>query len=515
MTKLILKIIRAIDTRIALIVLLGLFQQYVIWAQLETSTWIFGYGVGLDFSTGKPVVFNDSKIHTTEGCACISDANGNLLFYTDGITVWNRNNEVMPNGFQLNGHISSTQSVVIVPRPGSDSQYYIFTLDWEAEVKGFSQSIVDMSKAAGMGDVVMKNKFIKKHCTERIVAVKHANNCDLWIIIHEFNSDAFCAYLLTEDGLSEQPVVSNIGIKHEKSRFNTIGYMKISMDKNRLAVAITGDALVQIFDFDNETGVLTNPRTLKFPEGSNPYGIEFSPDNHYMYLGLESKGFVYQIDNSKSTEQELKTSMKLIGKNKDYLGAFQLAVDGRIYIADYNKNSLSVIDKPDERENSCGLRFNAIDLGNEICQFGLPTFQHELVRVYDFAARPLKFSRRSKAEVNRKYILNNVYFDFNEVLYKKTSMPELKHLMVILKKNENLKIEITGHTDSIGTKEYNDRLSLSRARQVGMFLRLKGISEDRITCYGKGCAEPVATNKTDEGRQENRRVEFLLTKETE
>ena len=72
-------------------------------AQLEASKWVFGNNVGLDFSSGSPIVFSGSKLMTTEGCASISNSKGEMLFYTDGITVWNRNNQQMPNGDNLKG----------------------------------------------------------------------------------------------------------------------------------------------------------------------------------------------------------------------------------------------------------------------------------------------------------------------------------------------------------------------------------------------------------------------------
>ena len=76
--------------------------------------WYFGNRAGVNFSSGAPVALTNGQIVTTEGCATISDATGNLLFYTDGVSVWNRNHAVMANGAGLFGHASSTQSAIIV-----------------------------------------------------------------------------------------------------------------------------------------------------------------------------------------------------------------------------------------------------------------------------------------------------------------------------------------------------------------------------------------------------------------
>ena len=85
-------------------------------AQNQTDNWYFGNKAGLNFSTCTPTILTDGQVNTDEGVATISDANGNLLFYTDGVTVWNKQHLIMVNGTGLAGHPSSTQSAVIVPR---------------------------------------------------------------------------------------------------------------------------------------------------------------------------------------------------------------------------------------------------------------------------------------------------------------------------------------------------------------------------------------------------------------
>ena len=99
---------------------------YTAYSQKEADRWYFGKYAGLNFSNGAPVPLHDGQMVTNEGCATINDKNGNLLFYTNGEKVWNRNHQVMPNGTGLMGGYSSTQSAIVVPFPGNDSMYYIF-----------------------------------------------------------------------------------------------------------------------------------------------------------------------------------------------------------------------------------------------------------------------------------------------------------------------------------------------------------------------------------------------------
>src|SRR5689334_20241397 len=95
-------------------------------AQKENNVWYFGNGAGIDFNSGSPVGLNNGALFTVEGCASIADASGNLLFYTDGVTVYNKVHSVMTNGLGLLGGNSSSESAIIVPMPGSSTLYYIF-----------------------------------------------------------------------------------------------------------------------------------------------------------------------------------------------------------------------------------------------------------------------------------------------------------------------------------------------------------------------------------------------------
>ncbi|HEY5535155.1 MAG TPA: OmpA family protein [Ignavibacteria bacterium] len=108
--------------------------------------------------------------------------------------------------------------------------------------------------------------------------------------------------------------------------------------------------------------------------------------------------------------------------------------------------------------------------------------------------------------------INNIFFDFNESKLKSESYLELDRLYKFLNDNSDISVEISGHTDNIGSDEYNITLSNARANAVKDYLISKGISGNRIMSKGYGKSKPVATNDTDEGRQLNRRVEFKIIK---
>ncbi len=113
-------------------------------------------------------------------------------------------------------------------------------------------------------------------------------------------------------------------------------------------------------------------------------------------------------------------------------------------------------------------------------------------------------------EVGESLTLNNIFFEFNKADLQKESFAELNRVLPFFQQYPNLKIEIAGHTDNVGSDAYNQKLSEARAKSVREYLLSKGIKDVNITSQGYGEAEPVASNDTDEGRQENRRVEFRI-----
>ncbi|MCS7086723.1 MAG: OmpA family protein, partial [Bacteroidia bacterium] len=112
--------------------------------------------------------------------------------------------------------------------------------------------------------------------------------------------------------------------------------------------------------------------------------------------------------------------------------------------------------------------------------------------------------------VGSKIILKNIFYDFDKYTLRPTSIAELERLLKILEDNPKMRIRILSHTDSKGSDEYNMVLSNNRARAVVDWLVSKGISKDRLEYKGMGETEPIDTNETEEGRQNNRRTEFEI-----
>ncbi|MBS1658496.1 MAG: beta-propeller fold lactonase family protein, partial [Bacteroidetes bacterium] len=348
-------------------------------AQGQGNIWYFGNYAGLDFNSGSPVVLNNSAMSAFEGCSSIADENGNLLFYTDGMTVWNMNHQVMYNGTGLYGNSSSTQSGVIVPLPGNPDVYYVFTVDAQLGTWGLRYSIVDMSLQSGLGEVTDKNIPIYTPSTEKITATAKSYG-EYWIMTHQWNNNIFSAYVLDGTGLSASATTTSVGTIMSGSNASTIGYMKFSPDGNRLGYSIDYDLnRVEIFDFDKTTGTVSNSLVLgtNFP-GYGPYGFEFSPNSQVVYMANEglttpNASHVYQWDLQAGTSSQIIASMVTLGAMNN-AGALQLAPDGKIYLVQTNTNYMGVVNDPDVPGSGCNFVQNSIDLSPGGSNYGLPNF---------------------------------------------------------------------------------------------------------------------------------------------
>ena len=180
-----------------------LFFSVKSFAQLETSVWYFGRNAGLDFKTPEPTILLDGALVNWEGVAAISDSLGNLCFYTDGRTVWNREHQVMQNGDNLLGNKSSTESAIIVPLLESDSKYYIFVVDDHGNSGGLSYSLVDMNLDNGNGAIVSdeKNIIIENPVCEKVTAIRSYDNKTIWLLTKSASSDKVIEWKITKDGL--------------------------------------------------------------------------------------------------------------------------------------------------------------------------------------------------------------------------------------------------------------------------------------------------------------------------
>ena len=363
-------------------------------AQREADNWYFGENAGIHFKPAGVVSATDGQIWYNEGISSISDCRGNLLFYTDGETVWNREHVMMANGAGLLGHYSATQGSLIVQHPGDCDLYYIFTLDGKehAFANGMMYALVDMRLQQGMGEVISKNHPLYAPSSEKLTAVRHRDGQSVWVITHEMqHSNVFHSYLVTTSGLDTTPVLSAAGAPF--GQLDALGQMKASPDGRRIAVARLYPELVEVFDFDNSTGVISNP--LAIPEEtfekSSLYGLEFSPDGNKLYVTnhsidyLNEAGSLYQFDLLAGSAQDIIHSGVVVGENvpQTDLRGLQLGPDGRLYVSRSLGKYVGVVNHPNKAGAACAYVDEGIYLNGQTAGWTLPNF---MVSYFDAAA---------------------------------------------------------------------------------------------------------------------------------
>lgn len=360
-------------------------------AQRHAYNWYFGYQAGLRFDENSVSVLTDGRnAHSyIEACSSISDANRNLLFYSNGHDVYNRNHEQMPNGFEIRGVVPFEAPIsVIVPSPAGNGIYYIFSCDRYAPSQ-LKYSIVDLSLEGGLGDVTEKNVTLHTSVVGSISASVHANGIDFWIIVHELGTDRFLSYLVTAAGIAATPVVSAAGSIHTD---NPPRQIKVSPDKSKIAITFQKEDYIstslEVFKFNPVTGkigslifaistgqpgVITSLRNLT--------GIEFSPNSNLIYVtNVDSSGsnHIYQFNLSSGDMNTILTSIYIVGTPLHGLEyCMQMGPDGKIYIVyggGHGWGHVSRINEPNGRGDHCNYVEGDIYLEGKEAILYLPIF---------------------------------------------------------------------------------------------------------------------------------------------
>ena len=338
-----------------IIFIINIFTGY---SQKEGNQWYFGNLCGLNFNTNPPTIIEDSKLSSVEGGISISDSLGNLLFYSDGVTVWNKNNDIMQNGDSLNGDKSSSQTGICLKLPNYTDIYYFFTLGSVHYNIGLQYSIIDMNLNGGLGGVLSKNNPVFSNTAEKITAIEHQDKGKYWIIVQQRLFNNIYAYLFTENGLEPTPVITEIGTFFNENIDGTAGCITANSRGDKIALCVPPIDLVDLFDFDNSTGKLTNHKVIDVNFGHS-YGLEFSPNGNLLYVSKSIHG-VYQYDIMLKDEREMMACAHEVVFTHGFKGTLQYASNGKIYLAEESSGSIHSISKPDKIGGSCD--FNEDDI---------------------------------------------------------------------------------------------------------------------------------------------------------
>lgn len=324
---------------------------------------------GIDFNTTPPTKFT-SAINSIETTASISDKNtGELLFYTDGATIWDASHSIMQNGHAIGQEKSpytAVQGAVIVPFINNTNKYYVFSIPiLGTNYNQLLYSVVDMTLNNGAGGVVPGSKKIKlaDSMSEAMIAMQGCRM--VWLVTQHNKTGSFHAFRITEEGIDPVSVISPLD--YSKRPSTQVG-IKASPDFKRIIsigqffANIDGDPYIATHNFDAATGKITNGILLDTAETTAHYGCEFSPNGQRLYV--TNGNSVYQYNLALSTPAAIAASKTpLTQTSTGLLYNLQRRSDGNIYIVRYNEPYLDMISNADAVVPGCILTQKAVAIG--------------------------------------------------------------------------------------------------------------------------------------------------------
>lgn len=333
--------------------------------------------------------------------ASICDTSGNLLFYSNGLTIGNRNHDTLENSENFNPGwatdfyepigMGNCQGVLILPDPGDEKRYYVFHESGESFIAynmyqvqplHLSYSVIDMNLDGGMGGVVdsLKNKYavVDTLLWGGLTAVKHANGRDWWVIAHRFYTDKYYKFLVTPQGLLgpyEQVIGSNL-------MYDVGVQATFSPDGSKYCIS-NHNGWFDYMSFDRCTGEFSNPISVVSPD-SFFYGSSFSPNSRYIYASSLTN--LYQYDtwdiNMSSNVVHIAAWDSFVDPAPVLFFMHQLAPDGKIYLSTFNSSLyFNVIKSPDSLGLSCDFQPHSFNLTFPEYNHNLPSFPN-----YDLGA---------------------------------------------------------------------------------------------------------------------------------
>jgi len=348
----------------------------------EIRNWIFGEKVQLQFSeeTFDPISTTlPGNIDIPKGVSSISDANGQLLFFSDGRQVFGNGFLELNNGGGLTGNLFSSQSALFIPSPGNPDRYFLITADLYIPpvfTNGIRYSVIEKDGFTWKVLADEKNVLLLDQNATKLAAVQHDNGEDYWLVTHGFGpirGGSYFSFHVSKDSISLEPVESNVGVVHQGdiNTNNNVGYMKISPNGTKLAMVLPEDGIVEVADFNAATGRVTIIGSSSFERYNYPLGVEFSANSKLLYISTNPKdaspNMLFQFDLDQLDLENPVQIASFAQSEGRQLGALQLAVDGRIYVGIFRESltaddHLAIIYNPNRAGTACN--FNMLEGNN-------------------------------------------------------------------------------------------------------------------------------------------------------
>lgn len=338
------------------------------------NIWFFGDSVGLDFFNSPPTKLSGFHIYTNEPSTTFCDRAGNLMFYSEGVQVRDKNKNLMPNGVGLSSHVSARDGVMAYPYPGQPNKYLLVTRDAleTAGAAGIKYNVIDMTLNGGLGDVTLKNQTVKAPATgEGMCGVYDMSSQTGWLIFPDLGTPQ--VYRVHKVDASGIQTTATFTLPLTAAMPGN-GFLRLSHDGKKLAMYcyISGAASITLLDFDLLTGVLSNPVNFAIaaPGMGGFYGSEFSPNNQFLYIGIG--GGVYQYDISSNVGATISATGVGVASGGFQIGGFQKGIDDKVYFSDLYSDKVGCINQPNLAGAACSP--SVIDMQGSQSIIGLPTY---------------------------------------------------------------------------------------------------------------------------------------------
>lgn len=385
-----------------LLIFISLFIAYSSFGQncntKENDIWYFGNHAGITFNTpdNSPVAIEydasspteGNAMNQLEGCASISSTTGELLFYTDGMTVWNSDNSVIESG--LDGAYSSATSATIVAHPTDENIYYIFTVDdipYSGISKGIRYSIIKYVGGAWQIAALDKNKIvISGKVKESLTVLPSTTPNEVWLVGHlsvtfpgSNSGKTWVIFKLDANGIVSPAQLQQYG---DVDHSDNITAIRASRDGKKIATSTANNG-IGIYEFDNTNGIFVEKYefTTSIIFSSSYYGCEFSPNGTKLYVSQGGTvDNIMQYDLGVMNALSIQASEAVLPAGNGDFAALQLGPDNKIYFAKNSSSSLGIITNPNDDATS--LIFDQVSLGTGISNFGLPNYV-DITQTYD------------------------------------------------------------------------------------------------------------------------------------
>lgn len=366
--------------------LIFLFFSVTMVRAQHANVWHFGNNSGLDFNTSPPTIITGGQTTGPDNSSAISDLFGNLLFYTDGMNVWDNTHSIMPNGSGLIGHSTSGQRALIVPIPCDPNKYVIFHVTEFSNPGNLNYTVVDMSLNNGLGDVVtsQKNISLGSSYTEKLCAYYNSAGNNYWVLTHKWNTNHFVAFNVNNTGIATNSVISSTGSIHNCGTYGGAhdgsGQLTISPDGTKVLNALTCQDKFELFQFNSATGVVSNPIGL-MGDGGKAWGTAFSSNSQGIYVTSVFGQRIYQYNISTYNQPAILASQYTVvtSINPGYnYGYMELGPDSKLYISRPNSSFLSVVNNPNIFGIFCAFSNSGQSLGMQSSSWGLSRIAYNI-----------------------------------------------------------------------------------------------------------------------------------------